>query len=492
MKQRIASLNIRQPVQLLLLLLYLLDAGPMLAGQELSCGRIIEKVSCRNDPAQTYALYLPSYYTPDKKWPILFALDPGARGNVPVELFKNAAEEYGYILAGSNNSRNGPLKVVEDAVNAIMADAGLRFPLNPQRVYLAGFSGGARAAILTGFASTGRIAGIVACGAGFPPSIRPAAPVPFALYITVGWEDFYFPELRELDRTLSGLGVIHELETFSGGHTWPPESVCRHALEWLEIQAMKSGRRDKDMRLIDRIYARTIEEAAACEKSLDLSASWERYASAARSFAGLRVVAVLGSKVEQLEASGSVRKARSLEKKAEARQKSTDGELSRFLSDAISGNDRALAMQQLASRISGLRKDAAQKKDEVSRVAAVRVLTRFWIMSSEEATADFEHHEYGAAALRLNVMTRIRPDNPQPYFHLARACSLSGRKKEAIMALRNAVARGFKDIEALQNNRDLEPLRMEPDFQKILESLKKPPLRPSTSRAQRSGILKSL
>ena len=251
---------------LLPLLLFPQCAGLLCAAQDLPRGQLIEKVACRSDAAQTYALYLPSDYAPDKKWPILYALDAGARGSLPVQRFQDAAEKYGYILAGSNNSRNGPIKVVEDAVNALVDDTGSRFSLDPQRIYLAGFSGGARAAILVGLALKGKVAGIIACGAGFPPALQPTASIPFALFVTVGSEDFYFPELRELDRTLDGFRVPHELETFAGGHEWPPEAVCAHAIEWLELQAMKSGIRGKDVSLVERIHAKTIGGGTGARK----------------------------------------------------------------------------------------------------------------------------------------------------------------------------------------------------------------------------------
>jgi len=70
-------------------------------------GQIVEKVECLDDSSQSYELYLPSNYTPERKWPILYALDPGARGKIPVEHFKEAAEKYGWILAGSNKRSGG-------------------------------------------------------------------------------------------------------------------------------------------------------------------------------------------------------------------------------------------------------------------------------------------------------------------------------------------------------------------------------------------------
>jgi hypothetical protein len=92
------------------------------APQDLQTGAVIPKVSCVAKSGQSYALYLPSHYTGEKRWPIVYALDPDALGSVPVELMKDAAERYGYIVAGSNNSHNGPWKIGAEAAQAMIQD----------------------------------------------------------------------------------------------------------------------------------------------------------------------------------------------------------------------------------------------------------------------------------------------------------------------------------------------------------------------------------
>ena len=130
-------------------------------------GQIVDRIEVRNDSSQSYALYLPSNYTPKHKWPVLFAFDPGARGRVPVERFKEAAEKYGWIVLGSNNSRNGPWNDVVNAWNAMLADAHQRFAIDDGRMYATGFSGGARVAVQIA-AGCKCLAGVIANGAGFP------------------------------------------------------------------------------------------------------------------------------------------------------------------------------------------------------------------------------------------------------------------------------------------------------------------------------------
>src|SRR5580693_6811762 len=68
---------------------------------DLQPGVVVPEVSCATQPEQSYALYLPSHYTREKRWPIVYAFDPAARGNIPVELIKDAAERYGDVSAGS-------------------------------------------------------------------------------------------------------------------------------------------------------------------------------------------------------------------------------------------------------------------------------------------------------------------------------------------------------------------------------------------------------
>src|SRR5437899_9765312 len=81
-------------------------------------GQIIASVQFPDDAKQSYALYLPKAYTSSKKWPVILAFDPFGSGHQPLEKMKDLAEEFGYIVAASNNSRNGPLKPQIEAVNA--------------------------------------------------------------------------------------------------------------------------------------------------------------------------------------------------------------------------------------------------------------------------------------------------------------------------------------------------------------------------------------
>jgi len=211
---------------------FALAAFPLVAAlgaQELPRGQVLDRVASRDNPAQSYALYVPSNYSPERAWPILYCLDPGARGRVPVERFAEAAEKAGFLVAGSNNSRNGPLAPSEQAIGVMVVDTHARFSIDDTRIYAAGLSGGARLAL--GWAMNGRIAGVVASSAGFASPTIPKN-IAFRIFATAGVDDFNHDELYRLSRELAKRGTPHRFEEFEGGHEWLPAPLAAVALDF--------------------------------------------------------------------------------------------------------------------------------------------------------------------------------------------------------------------------------------------------------------------
>ena len=127
----------------------------------------VASVPCEAEPQKSYALYLPSAYDPEREWPLILAFDPSGNGLRPVEIFEAAAERHGYIVAGSNDSRNYTSWEFElAAAAAVWRDVAGRFSIDSKRVYTAGFSGGARMATEVAL-RTGAIAGVFVIGGSF-------------------------------------------------------------------------------------------------------------------------------------------------------------------------------------------------------------------------------------------------------------------------------------------------------------------------------------
>lgn len=217
-----------------LLLVFLLAALPAPADEAFPPGQVSDPLVSLQDPAQSYAVYLPLGYATGRRWPILYCFDPGGRGAVPVALFREAAEKYGWILAASNNSRNGPWTDIYEAAWAVWTDTHARLRIDDSRVYAAGFSGGARVACGLARMLNIRPAGVIGCGGGLPEWLSPADLAGIPWFGTVGRKDFNFQEMKDLERDLLRLGGPCLLRVFTGTHSWPPAELAMAAVAWLE------------------------------------------------------------------------------------------------------------------------------------------------------------------------------------------------------------------------------------------------------------------
>src|SRR5207247_925239 len=109
--------------------------------------------------------YLPPGYTTERRWPVLFVLDPRGRALLGLTLFQDAAARLGWVILSSYNTlSDGPPEPNVNAVNAMLAWAQAHPSLDPTRLYLAGFSGTARAALGFAVALRGHVAGVIAVG----------------------------------------------------------------------------------------------------------------------------------------------------------------------------------------------------------------------------------------------------------------------------------------------------------------------------------------
>jgi len=351
------------------------------AAQAPERGVPLERVVCADDPTQTYALYLPAAYSQERQWGVIFAFHPAARGPLMVEKFRAAAEQYGYIVAASNNSRNGPHAVSAEAAKAITADVGRRFSVDPRRVYLAGMSGGARVATGIALANT-FIAGVIASSAGFPDS-QPRTSVPFAVFATAGTEDFNYMEMRQLDRRLSS---PHFLAVFRGGHTLPPDDVAFDAIEWMELQAMQSGRRSRDEALAARMLEKRRTRIAA---STDAAGTVYLLRAVVEDFKGLADVTADERRLEALLRQSDVKKALKSERESDDAEARMLGDI--FALEAQLRDDaREAALMTLRERLTRLSRRAAGEADTPDRSQARRVL-RLVTAGAAERTSDRQY-----------------------------------------------------------------------------------------------------
>ncbi len=217
-------------------------------------GLMVKEEICTADSNQTYAYYLPSYYTTSHRWPAIFIFEPLARGTVGASVYKQVAEQYGYLVFCSNNSRNGPTEIMIEAGNAMYADAMDKFLIDKDLCIVSGFSGGSRISLFLALNSSVFDA-VIGCGAGLPNDYELNHPFDVKYYGIVGDVDFNYAEMMDVERLFEEYGIIHRIAVFEGPHIWPSETEIELAILWIELEQMKMGQIDLDNSRIERYDA---------------------------------------------------------------------------------------------------------------------------------------------------------------------------------------------------------------------------------------------
>ncbi|MEP6472006.1 MAG: hypothetical protein ABJC28_08305 [Acidobacteriota bacterium] len=464
---------------LLLLLLGLSAAPPEVAPAVFPPGQIVPRVECSGDPSHSYALYLPKAWSENRKWPLLYLYDPGKNGPRAAEYFREAAERYGWILVSSNDTQSdGPLAPNVAAVKAMWSDANRRFPIDPRRVYAGGFSGGARTACLLAQKMTGDVAGVIASGAGFPDGSPPEKGMRFAVFGAVGNVDFNYGEMRRLDRTLGKLGATHRLAVFEGGHSWCPAPVCGEAVEWLELQAMKSGTRAKDPELAGRLLRDRLARAALLENGGKPPEAYVAYAETAEDFRGLADTKDADAAAARLGAQAAIRKTLAERQKLEESESRRVGRLWKDLQTALA-TEPLPPPAAVASRlgVAKLLRESAPERPEPERLSAKRVIAQIFVQAAFYVPRELAaKHDFARAELLARVAAELAPDRAgAAFYNLACFRALAGDRKGAIATLREAIAKGFRDVAQIEADPDLVSLREERAYRAIVADLKERP-----------------
>ncbi len=431
-------------------------------------GEIIDNVICKNDASQSYSLYLPSTYSSEKMYPVIYAFDPHGVGKYPISLYKNLAEKYNYIVVGSNNSKNGTTWDESQAIaNRLFEDAPARLSIDSKRIYVLGFSGGARVA--NGLAITnGSISGVVCCGAAAPAANSPAPRNDYTFLGIVGNEDFNYVEMKKYDKVdLAGHNIKHVLLTFNGKHEWPAESIMDEAFWWLELNNMRKNPSAKNDTLLSKkmeplqkqlkIAVDKGEQAEAfdlCKKTIcfydqlvDLTSFYDAYKVLQKS-----------PEIDRLL-------------KLEEHDWTEEEALKQYYLKAFQTQNFAW----WTNDIKALNKKIATDKNKNKVLIYKRTLSFLSLASFMQTNGALKQNALPAADFFCKIYLLVDPENKDAHYLAASIYNKQGNTKLAIASLENAVKYGYTDSEQLKTDASFESIRNTNEFQNVVKSIKVAP-----------------
>ena len=432
----------------------LCSASARAQDSEQKTGSVIPKVACVKAPQQTYALYLPAAYKADKKWPVLFCFAPDGVGQTPVNLLKNAAEKYGYILIGSNNAKNGPGEPIIEAIGALWDEANTRYSSDPRRSYATGFSGGARMAMLMAVKHTDHFAGVIPCGA-FVPGGPDEFPQNFdlAVYGLVGREDPNYAEFEAVENKLGDRIPALWIQVFDGTQQWPSAAQMGRALEFMQTAAMQKKMIPEDGSALKAFVASSLDAAQARAKDEPMLAMRD-YRQIAKLFPGVEGAASAKERADAL--------AKTPEVQAVMEQRATLAANTARLGDK---DDAAFDEAMAWFRKTAAAGDAAGRE-------ARQAIGMAYMQFQAQGVEAIKSKDYEKAAFVFDRACKIAPQDASAAYNAACAYSLLGKKPEALRLLKAAVTAGFNDADHIAKDTDLDNIRNEPEYQAIVKGIK--------------------
>jgi len=324
---------------------------------------------------------------------------------------------------------------------------------------------------------TRKLAGVISSGGRPVRAAESETEVPFAHFGAAGEEDFNYEPTRELDEIAARLDSPHRFESFPGPHAWLPADLALEAVEWMEIQAMRSGARAADADLVAELFHKDLDKARALESAGDLLKAQRRFDAIARTFAGIHATEEASARAAALAKSPQVQKALADETEARDYEKDRLGQMARGLSHlrapVEAGSSGALSVGKLELEL-GLPAVLKTANESTAKgFAARRALASLYSQLSFYLPRDFfQAQEYARAAVALELATHIRQPPAFVLYNLASAWARTGRSKKAMAALTDAVEAGYSDVEHMEQDADLESLRKLGEYQDLVARMK--------------------
>jgi predicted esterase len=194
----------------------------------------------------TYHVYVPTSFKAKAPPPMIIAFSPGGGGGGMVNAMKASAEKVGWMVVGCDKLRNGMKdgKLEEKMEDEVLDDIYSKVPNDPQRIYLAGFSGGAMRAYGISARREEKIAGIIAYGGWLGGADHVKAP--YCKYMAVAMVNGNGDKganswVQKDTKTLRRRKCHVKQFSYPGGHGIAPPEITDKCIAWLQEDWKESG-----------------------------------------------------------------------------------------------------------------------------------------------------------------------------------------------------------------------------------------------------------
>jgi hypothetical protein len=378
--------------------------------------------------------------------------DPHGEGALPLALYQSLAERYSTILVGSNSSKNGLSFQETNAIaDILMNECVQRYAADKSRISLAGFSGGAKVALVAA-SNHSELLTVIYCGAVIP--FDGITRLPPALGMA-GQRDLNYTEVGYSSRELYEKKIHNSFVEWDGKHEWPDAGTFEDAFYWNEFQAMRTKSIPLNPERIDAFARKTKTVIANKASTIDQANACTRATSFLYNLAD---VTEFQKKLEEVSRSA------------------------RFQTEMQRRQNLMLQETNLKSSYGQCfnSKDLTWWQQEIKRISAVkgeqelmyqRLLSYLSLAAYTYSSGAIRQNDLASAQRYLGIYKLVDPGNPEQPFLEACLYAREGNPDKAVTALQAAISLGLKDRKKIEMEESFLTIRNHAAFNNLLNQL---------------------
>ncbi len=201
-----------------------------------------------------FSLYLPRSFDMNKKWPVILGFDSSGNSKAITELYKNAAEEYGYVVAVSNFSENYDAKERLNHASFFLNYMFSIFPFQKDRIYVTGMGDDARLVSLLPVFFEDDIYGIVTIDNSYFYNSSIKIKKNCSHIGIVNTTNYRYKDFLNNRKYLGQKAIPADVLSYEEESMFPNQELIKKALSTFTLQAMLKGRVPMDSVWVENTF----------------------------------------------------------------------------------------------------------------------------------------------------------------------------------------------------------------------------------------------
>jgi hypothetical protein len=413
----------------------------------------ITTLSCKLDVTNNYEVYLPTTISDTAVYPVIVFFDPHGDGKIPLEKYKALAEEWQFILVGSDYTKNGmDGTMAMNGGNNLVNDVISRFNIDHARIYLSGFSGGAR--IAGGLALQRMdVTGVICCSATPPQTVAPRGYIGIA-----GLGDMNYLEMKKFQSAQTGPS-LSELLVFDGKHEWPPQKMMENAMLMISLYQPGTAQSGNMNQMSDSLTANVIAQCDSL-KSISCMLEYNLLAAAEHAEKNFSGSGIISERKKKLDGSSCVKS----DEKKWSDIETEESDLQKVLQESVLAHDTTWWRQNADSYF-----ETTKTGPEKFMRQRLRGYTS--LLCYTYCNQAFSMNNVHAAEKLVKVYSIVDPTNNEWAYLQSGLYMRLNMTADAIISMNQAVELGFHDRSRVEKDPVFAPMMSNPQFQEVLSKM---------------------